>query len=95
MFLGPHQINEGENLCTILASTICRIMSSKDNTIDACDRLKGTFVNLVNSSIFHEQGLHPLSCLKIYRCILLPKTLYGYEILSNISRGFLFIECRV
>ena len=41
MFLGPHQINEGENLCTILANTICRIMSSKDNNIDACDRLKG------------------------------------------------------
>ena len=35
-------------------------MSLNDNIKDACDKIKGTFVRLVNSGIIHEHRLHPL-----------------------------------
>ena len=62
-------------------------MPLKDNIKDACDKLKGTFVSLVHGGIIHGQGLHTLSCLKIYKCIALPKALYGCENWSNLSNA--------
>ena len=64
-------------------------MSLKDNIKDACDNLKGTFVSLVHGGIIQKQGLHALSCLKIYRCIVLPKALYQCENLNNLSNTYI------
>ena len=33
--------------------------------------------------------MHTLSCLKIYRCIALPKALYGCENWSNLSNAYI------
>ena len=56
-----------------LGTIFNKYMPLTDNIKDACDKLKGTFVSLVHGGVIHEQGLHTLSCLKIYRCIALPK----------------------
>ena len=77
-FLGTHRINEEESY-KYLGVYFSKYLSVKGNIKEASDRLKGTFVSLVNSGIVHENGLHPLSCQKIYRCIVLPKALYGCE----------------
>ena len=64
-----------------------KYMSLKINIKDASDKLKGTFVSLVNSGIIHENGLHPLSCQKIYKCIVLPKALYGCENWNSMTES--------
>ena len=83
-FLGHHPIQESESY-TYLGTIFNKYLSLKDNIKDACDKLKGTFVSLVHGGIIQEQGLHTLSCLKIYRCIVLPKALYGCENWNNLS----------
>ena len=60
-------------------------MSLKTNIKDASDKLKGTFVSLANSGIIHENRLRPLSCKIIYKCIVLPKALYGCENWNNMT----------
>ena len=52
---------------------------------EASAKLKGTYISLMNSCIVHENGLQPLSCQKIYRCIVLPKALYGCENWSQLT----------
>ena len=74
-------VNEGESL-KYLGTMFNKYMSLKDNIKDAYDKLKGTFVSLVSlvhGGIIHEQGLHTLSCLRIYRCTALPNAVYGFE----------------
>ena len=66
-------------------------MSLKTNIKDTSDKLKGTFVSLANSGIIHKNGLHPLSCQKIYKCIVLPKALYGCENWNNMTESDVLI----
>ena len=40
---------------------------------------KGTFLSLVHSGVLHQDNLHPLTCIKIYNFVVLPKALYGCE----------------
>ena len=49
------------------------------NVKEAADKLKGTFLSLVNCGLLNSNGLHPLSCKKIYNSVVLPKSLYGCE----------------
>ena len=58
---------------SIFGHYVNKYMSLK---VDIKDKLKGTFVSLVNCGIVHEHVLHTLSCQKIYKCIVLPKVLY-------------------
>ena len=60
-------VKEGENYKNL--GIMLKILALKVNIKDASDKLKGTFVSLVNCGIVHEHGLHPLSCQKIYKCI--------------------------
>ena len=46
---------------------------------DSADKLKGTFLSLVNSGIFYDNSLHPITSRKIYNSVVLPKALYGCE----------------
>ena len=70
--LGPNTVKEEDNY-KYLCIMFNKYMSLKVNIKDASDKLKGTFVSLVNCGIVHEHGLHLLSCKKIYKCIVLPK----------------------
>ena len=49
------------------------------NIKEATDKLKGTFMSLVNCGLVHSDGLHPLSYKKIYEAVVLHKALYGSE----------------
>ena len=69
-------INE-EKIYECLGIYFSKYLSVTDNIKEPADNLKGTFVSLVNSGIAYANGLHPLSCQKTYRCIVLPKGLYG------------------
>ena len=87
--LGAHTVKEDESY-KYLGTMFSKYMSLKHvkiNIKDASDKLKGTFVSLVNSGIIHENGLHPLSCQKIYKCIVLPKALYGCENWNNMTES--------
>ena len=84
--LGPHTVKEEESY-KYLGTMFSKYLSLKANIKDASDKLKGTFVSLVNNGIIHENGLHPLSCQKIYKCIVLPKALYGCENWSNMTES--------
>ena len=90
--LGPDTVKEGENY-KYLGIMLNKYMSLKVNIKDASDKLKGIFVSLVNCGIVHEHGLHALSCQKIYKCIVLPKALYGCTTWYNMTEsGILSFE---
>ena len=85
-------VKEGENY-KYLGIMLNTNISLKVNIKDAYDKLKGTFVSLVNCGIVHDHGLHPLSCQKIYKCIVLPKALYGCKTWYNMTEsGILSLE---
>ena len=39
---------------------------------DSADKLKGTFLGLVNNGIFYDNTLHPITSRKIYKSVVLP-----------------------
>ena len=64
---------------------ICdKYMSFDENVKLACNKLRGTFLSLVNCGIY-EDGLNPLTSRRIYNSVVLPKALYGYELWSNMQ----------
>ena len=47
------------------------------NLKEAANKMKGTFLSLVNCVLIHSESPHTLSCKKIYESVALPKALYG------------------
>ena len=82
--LGPNTVKDEENN-KYFGILFNKYMSLKVNIKDASDKLKEKFVSLVNCDIVHEHGSHPISCQKIYKCIVLPKALYGCETWYNMT----------
>ena len=70
--LGPHTVKEEESY-KYLGTIFSKYLSPKANIKDASDKLKGTFVSLVNNGIIHQNGLHPLSCQKNTNVLFCPK----------------------
>ena len=58
-------------------------MSLDKNVKDACNKIRNTFLSLVNCGI-HQDGLNPLTPKRIYNPVVLPKALYGRELWSNL-----------
>ena len=56
-----------------------KYLSHKIYIKDATDRLKGTFLSLVHSGVLYQDNLYPLTCIKLYNAVVLPKALYGCE----------------
>ncbi len=55
-----------------------------DSVNEACNKLRGTFLSIVNSGIY-ENGLHPLTSKAIYETLVLPKALYGCELWYDLN----------
>ena len=58
-------------------------MSIDANIKEACTKIRGTFLSLVNCGIY-EDGLNPLTARRIYNAVVLPKALYACELWSNL-----------
>ena len=82
--IGNNQVEEDENY-KHLGIMQNKYLSLKPCIKDATDKLKGTFFSLVNSGVFYGDTLHPLTCKKIYKAVVIPKALYGCEIWSALS----------
>ena len=66
---------------------ICdKTMSIDKNVKLACNKIRNTFLSLVNSGI-HQDGLNPLTSKRIYNSVVLPKALYGCELWSNLNKN--------
>lgn len=64
---------------------ICnKYMSIDENIKVACNKIKSTFLSLINSGIY-EDGFNPLTSKRIYNSVALPKALYGCELWSNLQ----------
>lgn len=80
--LGNNELEECENY-THLGIICSKYLDTQQNILDACAKIRATFMGIINSGI-HDKGLHPLTSKKIYERIVLPKALYGCELWNNI-----------
>ena len=84
-FLGNERVIESESYLH-LGITCNKYLTNKDNVKQICSKIKCTYLSLVNSGI-QADGLHPLTSNKIYKTVVLPKALYGSEMLYNVSNS--------
>ena len=90
--LGPNVVNEDINY-KHLGVNCNKYLNINTNIKEATDKLKGTFMSLVNCDLVHSDGLHPLSYEKIYEAVVLPKALYGCETwFSLTTNNILLLE---
>ena len=81
-YLRPNEVNEAENYKHLGVN--CNNYLNLSLNVKYCAlKLKGTFMSLANSGLFSE--LNPLTCIKIYNSVVLPKALYGCESWSQLS----------
>ena len=83
-FLGNEPLSETESY-THLGVTLNKYCSNKDQVSQVCSKIKSTYLYLVNSGIQADR-LHPFTSNKVYKSIVLPKALYGSEMLFNLSK---------
>ena len=62
--IGNSPVEEDENY-KHLGVISNKYLSLKPNIKDASDKMKSTFFSLMNSGIFYDNSLHPLTCKKI------------------------------
>ena len=60
------------------------ILSTKEVVDDACNKLRGTFLSIINSGISPE-WFNPISSKVIYRSIVIPKAMYGCELWTSLT----------
>ena len=64
---------------------LCNKYMDIDENVENCkSKLKGTLFSITNAGIY-EKGINPLTSYKLYKSIILPKALYGCELLNNLS----------
>jgi hypothetical protein len=81
--LGNEVINEVTNYVH-LGIKSDSFLSTKDIVEDSCNKLRGTYLSIVNSGI-SPICLNPISSMVIYSSIVIPKSLYGCELWSTLT----------
>ncbi|MES9882637.1 MAG: reverse transcriptase family protein [Sedimenticola sp.] len=61
-----------------------KYMVRPGNTDTVVQSARGTFLSLVNSGL-HSDGLNPITALKLYQTIVLPRALFGCDLWNGIS----------
>ena len=66
---------------------LCERNSSANSLVkECCNKMRGTFFSLTNVG-FHDDGLQPSTCKRIYNAVVLTKALYGCECWPALSKG--------
>jgi hypothetical protein len=81
--LGDKTINEMDSYLH-LGAQCNNSLNINMNISISCDKLRKPFFSIVDCGIYRN-GLHPLTCKKIYVLVVLPKALYGSELSSGIT----------
>ena len=91
-YLGSDPVSECENY-THLGINFSKYLDLSENIKDANSKIRGTFLSLQSVGVGYENGLHPFTSRKIYRSVVLPKSLYGCEIWYNLTASdILYLE---
>ena len=61
-----------------------------DNVEEAASKLKGAFLSLINSGV-HEDGLNPITSKSIYKAVVLPKAIYGFELWYSFQSKHIYL----
>ena len=73
--------------------SVCKYSKLSESLKDCNTKLRGTTLSLNACGVGEANGLHPLSCKKIYKSVILPKGLYGCELWYNLTDSeILFLE---
>ena len=83
--LGNKPLAEVEQY-THLGIVCDKFMNIESSVKDSYNKLRGTFLGIVNSGI-HPNGLNPLTSVTIYKSVVLPKALYGCELWNSLTLG--------
>ena len=67
----------------VLLST-SKILSST-RTYEACRKLRSTFISIIGTGL-HQREMNPITCKTIYNSICIPRTLYGCDLWTQISK---------
>ena len=81
--LGNKPLAEVEHY-THLGIVCDKFMSIENSVKESYNKLRGTFLGIVNSGI-HPNGLNPLTSVTIYKSVVLPKALYGCELWKSLT----------
>ena len=68
-----------------LGSIQTKRMDYPGDVTNTIHTLRGTFLSLQSCGV-HSNGLNPISSMKLYTSVVLPRALYGCELWSNVSR---------
>ena len=65
-----------------LGLSVTKNLSPAQQVSDICRKLKSSYFGVVNVGL-HVDGFHPLTGLKVYKSVVLPRALYGSETPCN------------
>ncbi len=71
---------------THVGITMNKFQNYKDRTKNACSKARKTLMSLIGCGI-KENGLTPLTAIRLYQTIVLPRALHGCELWSNLSQN--------
>ena len=87
-YLCRNEIKKSENY-KHLGVNCNKYLNLNVNIKDCTDKLKGTFMSIANCGFFSD--INPLTCIKLYRSVVLPKALIGqshgltYQIVASFN----------
>ena len=69
-----------------LGVNVNKYLNFSDNVSNSCKKIRSSLLSLVNVGL-HPNGLRSMTSHKIYKCIVVPKALYGCELWPSLSKS--------